>query len=84
MAVGTIALRRTSVVHVSRALREHLYHMHVVAMTERAVHAIIVLIIILMAGRTVTVLSNVVLHESQGFVRFCYVMHRSVADDAGD
>lgn len=84
VAVGTIAFRRASAVHVSRALREHLYHMHVVAVAERAVHACIVLIIILMAGRTLSVLSDVVLHEPLGFIRFCNVMHRPVADDAGN
>ncbi len=41
-------------------------------------------VIILMAGRALSVLSDVVLHKPLGFVRFCYVMHRPVADDAGD
>ena len=84
MAVGTIALYRASTVHVSRVLRENLYHMHIITMADRAVHTSIVLIIILMAGRTLSVLGYVVFHKPLGFIRFCYVVHGPVADDAGN
>ncbi len=58
--------------------------MHIIAVAERAIYTSAMLIVILMAGRALGVLSDIILQKLLGFVGFCYVMHRPVANDAGD
>lgn len=62
MAVGTVAsIWRSATVYVSGVLGKHLYYMGILAVANGAVNAVVVALVCIVAGSTLSILCNIIL-----------------------